>query len=117
LASSNACHLGRFGTNQDHPPRPGAAGSISLAGHHVNFLHSLRGVVLEGLASTVVTAPAGRCHGQRNLKLVEAGASLASKARNVAVRDSVADANDHAPNVMRIVRIGKRIEKSARFRG
>ena len=56
----------------------------------------LRRVVVEGLASTVVTAAAGGGDRQIELEFVEAFTTLVSGASDVAVGDPVADANDHA---------------------
>ena len=87
---------------------------ISTTGHFSKFACPLRRVVVKGLASAVVAAAAGGRDRQIELQLVEALATLVGGASDVAVGDAVADANDHVRNVMRIVRIGKRIKKSTR---
>lgn len=113
MSFSGACHPGHLGVYYHHPACRGAAGSVSAVGHDVNLLLSLRCVVMEGLVCTVVTASTRRCHGQLELKLVEAGTALMGSARDVAVGDAVANTHNHEHNVMRIVRIVKRIDKPA----
>jgi len=66
-----------------------------------------RSLRVEAMVGAVMASPTGCGHAGFVLQFVEAGATLAHGARDVAVRDAVADANDHAANVMRIVRISK----------
>ena len=102
----------------DHDPAGrGAMRRVSVASHEMEFLLPLPGVMMEGLASAVVTTSTGRCDRQLELKLVEVRTALLGNARDVAVGDAVADTDDHALNVMRILRIGKRSQKPALCKG
>jgi hypothetical protein len=63
---------------------------------------------VEGFTRAVLALSAGRADQQFELKLVEAGAAFLRGAGDVPVGDSVADADNHAPTVMRTIRIIKR---------
>ena len=67
------------------------------------------GMGVEGLVGAVVAGAAGGGHGQLVLQVVKTGATALAGARDVAVRYPVAEANYHVKNVMRVVRISKRI--------
>jgi len=65
-------------------------------------------VLVEGVAGAVMALAAAGCNPQCELQFVEAGATLTGDPRDVAVGDSVADKNDHALTVMRMIRISKK---------
>ena len=66
-------------------------------------------MLMKGRVGAVMALAAGRGHGQLELQVLKAGAAFTGGAGDVAVGDSVADANYHVRSVMRIVRIIKRI--------
>lgn len=92
--------VGRDGNNAG-VPRQCAAARKGLSGFDPGHM------VLEGLAHAVMALAATGCHRQLELQFVEAGAAPLRSASDVAVGDPVADANNHAGTVMRIVRISK----------
>ena len=67
----------------------------------------LRGVKLEGAVGILAAGPAPGADAQLVLQLLEARAALANGGDDVAVGNPVADANDHALIVMRMIHICK----------
>lgn len=62
-------------------------------------------MLVKGVARAVMALAAAGCDAQCELQFIEAGATLTGDAGDVAIGDSVADANDHASTVMRMIRI------------
>ena len=67
----------------------------------------LTDMTVEGLPSTFMALATGGGDGELKLQLVEAAAAVAGGDGDVAVRDAVADANDHMHTVTRTIRVCK----------
>lgn len=67
----------------------------------------LRRMMLKGRPGAVAALPAGGRHPQSGLQLVEAAAAALDSTGYVAVRDPMADTNNHGLTLMRTIRICK----------
>lgn len=65
------------------------------------------GVGVKDLVGAVQTGPAGRAHPQIVLQVIEAGTTRCGLAGDIVVRYLMAQTNDHAATVMRIIVIRK----------
>jgi hypothetical protein len=62
-------------------------------------------MAIKGFPGHVMALAAARRNGELELQLVEAGTAALCRVGNVAVRDPVANANNHGATVMRTIRI------------